>query len=304
VKGPFSKGTHSIWRRIERLSFILGLVSLVAACAPNETKPTPEPPPPEPEPVSQCPTVPAKDLERQALELLDAGETATAREQLECALKSSPGSTMATLLIEQLDADPVASLGSRHFMYTVQSNDTLSKIAQKYLGSALKFVILARYNDIDVPADLVAGQAIKIPGKKPPEPAVPKPPPPGPTNPESINPESTAAEPTPPASTTNEPVDRPEAEELRAQATAMEQRGDLEKAFELMSRAVEADPSLENAEVDLARIRRSLISKLEGDAYDQELYGEPQKAADIWRKVLEIDPANIPAQLALKRLTD
>ena len=299
MKGPFSNATHRIWRLIERLFFILGLASILAACALNETKPTPEPPPPEPEPVVRCPTVPAKDLERQALELLDAGQTASAREQLECALESSPGSTMATLLIEQLDADPVASLGSRHFMYTVQSNDTLSKIAEKYLGSALKFVILARYNGIDVPANLVAGTAIKIPGKKPPAPAAAEPTTPESTTAEPTNPESTTAEPTTP-----EPIDRPGAEELRTQAAAMEQRGELEQAYELMSRAVEQDPSLENAEVDLARIRRGLISKLEGDAYDQELYGQPEKAADIWRKVLEIDPANIPAQLALKRLTE
>jgi tetratricopeptide (TPR) repeat protein len=294
VKGPFSKGSQRIWRLIERLTFILGLASTLAACAPNETKPTPEPPPPEPEPVVQCPQLPAKDLERQAIELLDTGETATARERLECALESSPDSTMATLLIEQLDADPVASLGSRHFMYTVQSNDTLSKIAQQYLGSALRFVILARYNGIEVPANLVAGTVIKIPGEKPP----------APTTPEPTDSEPTDSEPSDSAPTADEPIDHSDAEELRSQATTMEQRGELEKAYELMSRAVERDPSLENADGDLARIKRSLISKLEGDAYDQELYGELEKAADTWRRVLEIDPTNIPAQLALKRLEE
>ena len=309
MNGRHSNATDGTWRRIQQLSVVLGLASLLAACALNETKPEPEPPPPEPQPVGPCSTLPAKDLERKAQELLDAGEWAAAREQLACALELSPGSKKAALLIEQLDADPVATLGKPHFSYTVKSNETLSKIAQQYLGSALKFVILARYNDIAVPANLPAGTVIKIPGKKPPAPAAPKPatketPAAAPVTAEPAAAEPPAPQPEAAEPATTGPADQSDAAALRAQATAMEQKGNLEEAYRLMSQAVKADPSLANGQEDLARIKKALIAKLEGDAYDRELYGEPEKAADIWRKVLQIDPGNIPAQLALKRLTE
>jgi len=169
----------------------------------------------------------------------------------------------------------VTYLGKTHFWYTIKRNETLSKVARQYLGSSLKFVILARYNDIDVPANLAAGKKIKIPGTKPKQPAAPPPPPPA----------------------------QPDAAALRDQALAMEQQRELEKAYDLITRAVGEDPSLDNAQTDLKRIKNDLISKIQEDAYNQELHGEPEKAADTWRRILEIDPGNIPAQLALKRLT-
>jgi tetratricopeptide (TPR) repeat protein len=244
----------------------------------------PKPPPPPPEPPKQvlpCSTLPAQDLERQALTLIDKGEVTAAREDLQCALELSPGSSRATLLLEQLDADPVTYLGERYFWYTIKRNETLSKVAQQHLGSSLKFVILARYNDIDVPANLAAGTRIKIPGTKPKQAASPAPPPP--------------PKPKPPA--------QPDAAALRDQALSMEQLGEFEKAYELITRAVSEDPSLDNAQADVTRIKSNLISKIEEEAYNQELHGEPEKAADTWRRVLEIDPGNIPAQLALKRLS-
>ena len=83
----------------------------------------------------------------------------------------------------------------------------------------------------------------------------------------------------------------------------MEQQGELETAYELITRAVSEDPSLDNAQADLMRIKNDLITKIEEEAYNQELHGEPEKAADTWRRILKIDPGNIPAQLALKRLS-
>ncbi len=54
------------------------------------------------------------------------------------------------------------------FRYTVQRDDSLSKIAQQYLGDRFRFHILAKYNDISNPSKLAAGQVIKIPGRAPP----------------------------------------------------------------------------------------------------------------------------------------
>lgn len=284
------KGSHSIkanrmLKLAVQFAVSAGLAMTLGACQLMGTKeppPEPEPMATEPTPPVPCSDLPARELEREALELLDKGETVAAREKLECALTLSPGSNQATLLIEQLDADPVTYLGKRHFRYTVKSSETLSKIAQRYLGSSLKFVILARYNGIEVPSNLAAGQEIKVPGTRPVEPVEEEPP--------------IVAAPPPPAPTN--------AAQMRDQALELEQAGKWEEAYELMSRAVAEDASLANAQADLDRIRSGLISLLEENAYNEELSGNPEKAANIWRRILEIDAGNIPAQLALKRLTE
>ena len=236
-----------------------------------------------PEEPSPCADLSLRELERQAIDMLDRGESEQARELLKCALDLNPSSYVARILNEQLDADPVEYLGWRNYRYTVKSKETLSRIAQERLGSSLKFVILARYNDIDVPANLVAGQFIKIPGDEPTEtgPLTPAP---------QIQPQ-----PQPQPSTTS-------AEALRDQALAMEDNGDLKKAYELIKQAKAADAELEGIETDYSRIQSAIIGDLENKAYNQELSGTPEQAIATWRKVLEIDPANIPAQLSINRL--
>lgn len=282
MKESYSNRRDRSFRLIKRLSAVVWLTLTLEACDLLHPKPPPPPPePPKQQVLPPCSTLPAQDLERQALILLDKGEVTAAREDLQCALELSPGSSKATLLLEQLDADPVTYLGGQYFWYTVKSNETLSKIAQLYLGSSLKFVILARYNDIDVPANLVTEQKIKIPGTEPKQP------------PSQVLAPPPALQPSTP----------PDAAALRDQALAMEQQGELEKAYQLITRAITEDSSLDNAQTDLTRIKNDLISKIEEDAYNQEMHDKPEKAADAWRRVLEIDPGNIPAQLALKRLT-
>ena len=70
--------------------------------------------------------------------------------------------------MDQIKADPQKELGATFFRYTVQRDDSLSKIAQQYLGDRFRFHILAKYNDIANPSKLAAGQVIKIPGRAPP----------------------------------------------------------------------------------------------------------------------------------------
>ena len=278
MKGSCSNRTSNIPKWITGLSVACWMVLTLGSCALETKEPPTEPPKSDvPEPL-QCLTLPVRDLEHQALELLDAGDTLGAREKLACALELSPGSSQANSLIEQLDADPMEYLGKQYFWYKVQSNETLSKIAEQYLGSRLKFVILARYNNIDVPADLVAGQDIKIPG----------------TEPVADEPQEPEVS---PATITLDAV------ELRDQALEMEQQGRFDESFDLITQALAEDPQLDNAQDDLERIKNGLIMQLEEDAYNKELSDEPDKAAGIWNRILEIDPGNIPAQLAIKRLT-
>ena len=91
-----------------------------------------------------------------------------------------PTSDLARKLMDQIKADPQKELGATFFRYTVQRDDSLSKIAQQYLGDRYKFHILAKYNDIPNPSKLAAGQVIKVPGRAPP-PGTPKPAAPAPT---------------------------------------------------------------------------------------------------------------------------
>jgi tetratricopeptide (TPR) repeat protein len=58
-------------------------------------------------------------------------------------------------------------LGSEYFDYTVRSGESLSLIAERYLGDPLEFYILARYNGIDNPSRLDVNQTIRVPGTPP-----------------------------------------------------------------------------------------------------------------------------------------
>lgn len=102
----------------------------------------------------------------QALDDLQAGTPDKARPTLKSLLVAKPDNAAVKNLLQQLDADPVEVLGKEYFQYKTQSGDTLSKIAKRFLGDPYKFYILAKYNDIQAPGHLQAGQSIKIPGKR------------------------------------------------------------------------------------------------------------------------------------------
>ena len=117
------------------------------------------------EPVAQE-QIPAAQLVQMALRNLQSGKKKPARDQLALALQKEPSHKVAMHLLKQLETDPVQYLGEEHFNYQIAAGDSLSGIARDFLKDHLKFVILARYNDIDDPGQLRAGQLIKIPGKR------------------------------------------------------------------------------------------------------------------------------------------
>jgi len=121
---------------------------------------TPEPPPPPD-------NLPASRRVRKALQLLSQGDYENARNQLVWALQEKPGLQIADTLIEQIDADPLEYLGMKNFYYRVESGDSLSIIARKFLDDPMKFVILARYNKLENPSKLAPGDRIRVPGEMP-----------------------------------------------------------------------------------------------------------------------------------------
>jgi len=100
---------------------------------------------------------------QQVVQWLQAGEVAIAERTLEQRLENAPDDQRARLLMEQIQADPEAYFGDDSIAYEVESGDTLSVIAQHFLGDNRLFFILARYNNIDVPAHLEVGRTLRIP---------------------------------------------------------------------------------------------------------------------------------------------
>ena len=94
----------------------------------------------------------AQKLALEAVDQLQNGDEAAARATLDRALALDPANDLARKLIDQIRADAQKELGAVFFRYTVQRDDTLSKLAQQYLGDRFRFYILAKYNDITNPS--------------------------------------------------------------------------------------------------------------------------------------------------------
>ena len=107
----------------------------------------------------------ARQYVRKAIALLQTGEEEEAKKKLSMALYLDPNNKRAKKLLEQINTDPETYLGKEYSHYTVQYSESLSIIAERFLGDSLKFYILARYNAIKNPDLLKSGQIIKIPKK-------------------------------------------------------------------------------------------------------------------------------------------
>ena len=157
------------------------LASMCIGCAPTapteppaEVKQEPVSAPPGPKPESPEAKLQSQKLAQDALDLLQKGEESTAQEGLERALWLDPNNELARKLIAQIRTDANKELGATSFAYTVQPDDTLSKLAQRFLNDRYRFYILAKYNDMRVPNKLATGQTIRIPGTEPKTAAVSK----------------------------------------------------------------------------------------------------------------------------------
>ncbi|HSH42209.1 MAG TPA: tetratricopeptide repeat protein [Arenicellales bacterium] len=99
----------------------------------------------------------------RVIDLLLEGEADRAESLLRARLEQAPGDAKARALLRQVEDDPEAFLGSDSFEYEVQPGESLSVLAQRFLGDHRLFFILARYNDIATPSLVQAGQTLRIP---------------------------------------------------------------------------------------------------------------------------------------------
>jgi hypothetical protein len=100
---------------------------------------------------------------RLAIEQLDRGEETLAEAELRAALDEQPDNSAARRLLQQITEDPQTLLTGTPRAYTVRQGDSMSALAERYLGDALMFYALARYNGLEAPNQLAAGQRLTIP---------------------------------------------------------------------------------------------------------------------------------------------
>jgi LysM repeat protein len=296
-----------------RAAASLLLVALLAAGCATPEPPKPAPPPPPPAPVAPPPEPPkpapppepqlspaqakaqAQKLTVEAITQLQNGDEASAQKTLEDALKLDPASDLARKLMDQIKADPQKELGSTFFRYTVQRDDSLSKIAQQYLGDRYKFHILAKYNDISNPSKLAAGQVIKVPGRAPP-PGTPKPAAPVPA-PEPTDEAAKAASP-------ESATPRSASMQLMQQGADLAKAGNLEGAYDAYREASLRDPGNRDATTQRDATRSQLVRRYEREAAQSFQRQNLDDAINKWDRVLALEPNNQKARLERERAID
>ncbi len=256
--------------------------------APSATTPAPAPAPPVPELSPAQAKAQAQRLALDAVDQLQNGDEIAARATLEKAIALDPTNDLAKKLQDQIKADPQKELGAVFFRYTVQKDDSLSKLAQQYLGDRFRFYILAKYNDMATPNKLAAGQVIKIPGRAPA------------TLPAAVAPATPGAD---AVAKLAEPEAKPrdDVADLLQKGKAFEASGNLESAYAAYSDAAKKTPV--NAEAVRRRdaTKAALLRSLDREGTQAFQRQNLDLAITKWDRILEIDPNNQKAKLERER---
>jgi hypothetical protein len=228
-----------------KLLAVLAAAASLAACASGPTgvsAPAPRAPPPAARqlPPPPPPVIPAIERIRRAVDFLNHGQPNLARPELAAVVAEIPGDHTAVSLLEQIDRDPRALLGERNYPYKLRPGETLSMLAERFLGDPMLFYALSRYNGIDAPITVEVGRNLLIPGVPKRVAPAPAPPP------------VTPAKPPPPAAGVN-PV---RANQLRRTALEDMNKGAVDRAVALLQQAAALDPASTLIKADLERALR------------------------------------------------
>lgn len=109
------------------------------------------------------PTLSTAERLREVFRQLELGEVGQAEAELDAYLVEKPEGKVAADLKRQIDLGSNEYYPAESFDVTLMSGQSLSTLAQKYLGTAYQFYALAKYNGIARPNDLKAGQVVRIP---------------------------------------------------------------------------------------------------------------------------------------------
>jgi tetratricopeptide (TPR) repeat protein len=267
------------------------------APAPAAAAPEPAPaPPPAPELSPAAAKAQAQKLALEAVDQLQNGDEPAARATLERAAQLDPGNELARKLGDQIRADAQRELGSVYFRYTVQKDDTLSKLAQQFLGDRFRFYILAKYNDIANPSRVAAGQVIRIPGRAPPPAAAALPPD------ALVVPPAPAAAPARAADADAKPRD--DVAEALKKVAELQAAGNLEAAYFAYTDLAQRYPASAEAAKRRDASRAALLRSLDREASTAFQRQNLDLAIAKWDRILEIDPDNRKARLERERAQD
>ncbi len=100
---------------------------------------------------------------RKVVSFLETGDAARAEIELEAYEAGGSDRAIAAYWRKQIDGDPEAIFEADGTIHKVRPGESLSTISRKYLGDPLQFYLLARFNEIENPRQIVAGQEIRIP---------------------------------------------------------------------------------------------------------------------------------------------
>ena len=273
-------------------------------------EPVPHPTAPEPPPVVAGP--PASPEARQqaqkvalsAADMLQSGNEDSARTELKRALVLDSQNKLALSLTRQMTIDPMTALGRENFAYTVRPGDTLALLAQRQLGDAYLFYLLARYNDIKVPKQLSSGQVIRLPGKTsamrepspPPASSTPGVPAPRPTPPVASPP---PAAPPPPPTPPHPPPPLTPGEQAMRDGAAAERTSDLTRALIAYRKAESLGQT--GAAAKAEQTRALLVSRYTLAARNAFTKQDLDGAIANWQRVLDVDVNNGTARSELDR---
>ena len=283
---------------------LIATAALVAGCtAPSPIAPASAPvvaapaPSPAPAPAPELSPAQAKaQAQRLAIEAVDQlqnGDETAARATLDQALALDAGNDLARKLVDQIKADAEKELGPVYFRYTVQRDDSLSKLAQQYLGDRFLFYVLAKYNAIANPSRLAAGQVIRVPGKAPQ----------GGTAPAASGARSQPEPEAKPATAEAPPPAPPQqdAAALIAKGIELQRAGDLEGAYNAFAEAAQRDPGNRDAVMQREGARQAMIRRYDREAAQAFQRQNLDLAIAKWDRILELDPANRKAKLESER---
>ncbi|KGI77706.1 hypothetical protein LF63_0109530 [Oleiagrimonas soli] len=225
---------------------------------------------------------------------LQVGHYAEGRKELRRYLQAHPEDRYARDLWRQLTVDPDKLLGKASKIHVVQAGESYGSLAARYLGSASRFLALARYNHAANPSVLQLGEKLRVPAKSPDAvkasiaaAPVENPSTPAVTESPSETPSAAAA----PAS--EAPQDRAEA--LQRQSLALLHEGHKQQALDRLGQALTLDPKLKPSGNDAGTLRQQLLASYHERAIvlyrDQKL----DPAIALWNRVLAIDPDYEPA---------
>ena len=214
----------------------------------------------------------AADLSLTAIinDQLQMGRYTEGEKSLRRYLKQHPDDRLAQSLMRQLTVDPQQVLGPSSRSYAVQSRDSYSTLAARFLGDGNQFLILARYNNSSNPSMLRAGQVLRLPASARNAPAVAPP----------LASDAVVSGGSPAV----------QARRLQDQSLVLLGQGHRDDAVSRYDQALSLDPTLKPANSDAAGLRTQVLNNYHERAIvlyrDQKL----DQAIALWDHVLAIDP--------------